>query len=68
MYEVWVLLSHFAAIVLPERDVEFEGGINCFEPNRQYVPPLPPLYPPPASRSRRGHEMRHTRLRAHSLL
>jgi hypothetical protein len=46
LYEVWVLLSHFAAIVLPERDVEFEGGINCFEPNRQYVPPLPPLFTP----------------------
>ena len=30
-------------IVLPERDVEFEGGINCFEPNRQCVPLLPPL-------------------------
>lgn len=24
-------------IMLSERDVEFEGGINCFEPNRQQV-------------------------------
>jgi hypothetical protein len=47
-------------IILPERDVEFEGGINCFEPNRQFPPaqPAQPVFatsrflsPPPCVRA-----------------